>query len=536
MNVLGVVIVDLKSNGLGLSSLTAEPFGSTTVLGQTLSRISRCRSVDRWLLLVPDQQLPCVRALVGEEWPLEGMAAPPPRWQSFVRRARKWSLSGWRGGLARTSVLDEESAPREFTRLLAKYNAAWLVQVRAESPLVDPQLIDGLIDRTSRAQPTPAIGYGPIPPGLSGWLLRRDFVAELAEKELFPGYAVGYQPWNPTIELSEHPTAYRPPLAVSKIPCRLLVDNRHSLALARRFASNPQVNAVSICEALAANAQWLVPEAPAELEIEITTRRSLGVGPAGIARPDLDPNVFDHLLRQYASATDISLVTIGGHGDPLESPCWPDLLTLADEAGVYGMAMVTDGLRLDEATVDRLLSSSLDVLHVRLGGNSPASYRAVFGEDRFHDVRVNLNRFLDRRRAMGQANPLLVVSMVRCRRTLSETLDFYDEWSERAEGALIVGRSDYAGQLPLDDDVLSVEPPRRAACRRMMNRLVIHSDGTAVACGEDFGARQPLGRCPDQTLAELWTGPEATRMREAHWQGRWDDFPLCKTCHEWFRP
>lgn len=521
---LGIVVVDLECNGLGLPSFAAAPFADSTVLAATLSRLRRCRSVQQWVLSVPTPQIDAVRNLAGSTFPIEPIQAPAPEWRDKIRRARKWSLRGWRGGIARSSMLDEESNPAEFARLARAHHADCVVQVRAESPLVDPALLDAIVDRYEHTKPKPPLLYGSIPPGLAGWVLRPDFLEELAQNELHPGVVLGYRAWEPTIDLTEQLFAYKPPLAVSSMRQRFLADNRESLALLRDLeASDAGTSAESIGQWMSAHSESRAGAAPAELEIEITTHR-LHATPPVVDRPELSVADFRAIVADYAGATDLSLVMLQGHGDPLQHCEWPQMIAAARTAGVYGIALATDALSLQPHVVEALVASDLDVLQVRW---------PTLARDADQAAKL-LDGFLDARRRRGKSHPLLVVSMVRSRATLEQMADFYDAWSTKADAAVITPHRDYAGQLP-GDSVLHLEPPGRSACRRLSHTMMIHSDGAVATCSEDFLARQPCGKIDERGLAFAWQSGPLAEIRDRHARGEWSLLALCAQCRDWHR-
>lgn len=533
---LGIIWLD-ETNGLGLQPNYDEPFATSTVLDSTLLRLRHCQTVTDWLCL-------CANDVVANRhrhrlpggWHLEIAQQPLPAWTPILRQSRKWSLDGWRGGIQRSTVFEEECHPAEFARLAKQFHADWVVQVRAESPVVDPGLVDSLVSRAFTFQPPPPFVYGNIPPGLSGYVYRTAFLQELAEQGLFPGLICGYRAWEPTIELPEQPFAFKPVAAVSQIPVRLLADNDRSLTLLRQLAESAGVSSLETAEnvahALADHPALLVPEAPVEVEVEwTTTRRTYPRFLPRVDRPNMDVSCFRELIAEYRTLAPLSLVTIGGHGDPLHHPEWEAMLDAAD--GVYGLALQTDALSLTAEVTERLLDRRLDVVSVALDAATERTYRQLHGSNEFAQAVTNIERFLDSRHAHGGFGPRLVVTMVRCQATLDELDDFYDTWSSRADAAVILGHSDFAGQMPAED-VLNLCPPNRRPCVRLQRRMMIHSDGSIVSCSEDFSGTQHAGRFPQTSLHQAWNQAFHS-WRELHQTGRWTEMPVCPTCREWHR-
>lgn len=451
----------------------------------------------------------------------------------MVRRGRKWSLGNWRGGLARSTVWDEESNPPELACIAQTNGALWVVQARAEAPFVDPELTDQLVARAMEWRPSPPVMYGSIPPGLAGWVFRADFLAELAEKEVWPGSITSYKAWEPTIDLTEQLFTFKVPIEIARTSARFLVDSTSAFTSLGPLADRlDRLDARAACRWV--NALEPLP-APAELDIEITTRRRSEhrFYPAA-TRPDMPLERFRRILDECARANDILRVKLTGHGDPLEHPDLPQFLAALAQSGVYGSALLTDALALSPDRWPMLLASSLDVLQIALDGYDRQSFALVHRTDNFETASGQIDGFLEARRRGGQTHPLVVVSMARSRATESGLSDFYDTWSTKADGALITGRSDYAGQWPVDD-LPVLEPPAREPCRRLARRLSVLADGNVVRCLEDFQGRSAMGHVDETPAIALWNGP-FRQLWQSHRQERWNELALCATCREWHRP
>lgn len=531
---IGVVYCDLTEGALGLSSRLAHPFpGATSVLAATLSRLAQCKNVTHWELLCPPAQGDAVSRLAGEGWSVSSLRHAAPPWRERIRIGRKWSIDGWLGGVGRSCLWDEEFFPADFAAIAAERQARWIVQASASGPLVDPSLIDAIVQRALATTPAPPFMYGAIPPGLAAWALRTDFVAELAEKGVHPGYVHGYRASDPTIDLSEQLFAYKPPIEISRLPLRLLADHQEGYDRLVMLADANIGDALDTARRAALVAENGVPPLPQEIEIEITTRieKEHRYRPTA-HRPDMPVDVFAKIVRQYADATDLARVTLSGHGDPLRHPQWPAILRQARDANPFGLCVVTDALSLDDGAIENLLAAPPDILQVRLDADSRETFALIHGVDGFDQAIAAIERLLQSRDAAKQVRPLVVVSMVRAPETIGEMLPFYDRWTTRADGAFFSPTSERES----DKSVLPVAPPRRAACRRLRSRLTLLSNGMFVTCDEDSAGEQVVGEWPAQTIANAWRGDAMTSIRSIHREGRWRELPRCADCRGWHRP
>ena len=94
------------------------------------------------------------------------------------------------------------------------------------------------------------------------------------------------------------------------------------------------------------------------------------------------------------------------------------------------------------------------------------------------------------------------------------------------------GPTDRAGAVPFGA-VVDMGPPKRKACRRIWDRMVIRADGNGVACDQDMLGRLRVGNIEAMGLREMWAGMGPLRV--AHGAGRWNEILPCGMCREWHR-
>jgi hypothetical protein len=281
---------------------------------------------------------------------------------------------------------------------------------------------------------------------------------------------------------------------------------------------------------------------PREVEIELTTEPFFAGGSPVALRPDapaerrgdpLDPALIRQLADELA-AFDDSLVVLGGFGEPLAHPELPAVLSHLREAGVYGIAIRTDGTRLDTGTINTLIEFDVDVVSVFLDAWTPDLYRQLHGRD-MQPVLKAMDQLQHERVQRGKPGPLMVPEMMKAVQTVDEMEPFFDGWLRKCGWATLIGFNRYGGVLP-DYSVVDMTPATRTACRRIGSRCSVLADGRVIACDQDFAAVRPIGSLHESTLGELWTGSAIAALRAHHACGRYDADPLCAPCSEWHRP
>jgi radical SAM protein with 4Fe4S-binding SPASM domain len=174
------------------------------------------------------------------------------------------------------------------------------------------------------------------------------------------------------------------------------------------------------------------------------------------------------------------------------------------------------------------------VLTVHVPAVTAETYQNVMGVEGMASVIENIRQFLTRRQVLGRGAPILAPTFTKCTDNLHEMEAWYDHWLRAVGAAVITGPSDCAAQIP-DAAVADMSPPRRGVCRRLTNRLTIRSDGTIVACENDFLARHPLGHVSRDSIADVWQS-RVPELRALHAANDFARLPLCHSCRDWHRP
>src|SRR6185295_9509240 len=111
----------------------------------TLDRLGRCSRVAELAILCWEDQLPGVMPLAGDVYVLaKGPRMPIPELDS-LNAARRWS-DGWRGGLLATCEFDRGFYGPWMQEAAETLDAPAVVLIDPSAALVDPKLIDDLID------------------------------------------------------------------------------------------------------------------------------------------------------------------------------------------------------------------------------------------------------------------------------------------------------------------------------------------------------------------------------------------------------
>ena len=400
---------------LRLNSAT-RTFRGEPVLSWTMKRLTRSRRVGNIAALCWEDQLPPVEEIAEEHHAY--VLAKGPR-QNLVQveaisAARRWT-DGWRGGLLSTCDFDLGFHGEWVRELAERMEADAIVIVDPACALVDPSVIDSMIEHAAKRSHLEYC-FTQAPPGLGGVLLRPAMLNRLVEARVHPGRAVHYMPEAPTRDPISTDTCAPIARPVARSSRSFRLDSQRQVArITRASESLNGTLASSDAEALVNRFQWNkgVDELPREIVIELNTCRASSpiYWPGKHLKIERNPpatiETWTKLLTEAAAADDLRL-TIAGVGDPLESKELFPLIEVATSVGVQSIHVQTDLLSDDAKAIEYLAMSGIDVVSVNIPAMTVETYAAIMGVNKFTHVLNNIATFVRARSVAGRGVPLLV--------------------------------------------------------------------------------------------------------------------------------
>ncbi len=516
-------------------------FRTQPVLRWTLDRLARSQRLGTIAVICWEDQLEAVYPVAADERAYvlaKGPRIALPEIEA-IAAAQRWAV-GWRGGLLSTCDFDLGFYAPYVLEVVHELGSDAVLLVDPSSGLIDPELIDGMIEHAS-AHADLELTFSPAAAGLGGALLRPSLVRKLAEAKGHPGKLLHYLP-DP---LSREPLAgdgcAPTPRSAARTLHRFKLDSDRQIARVAGAMSTLNGHLISSgAEDLVAksHAYGATDVLPREVVVELNTKRA--------TRPVFWPGSYQHIERgelgverakrlfDELAELDDTRITFGGVGDPLLSPDLPAIVEAAQDAGLRALHVETDLFGVDEEQVARLVDSGVDVVSAHLPALTSETYAVVMGVDGYRDVLENIRTFVTRRQERGTSLPVLAPLFVKCRQNLAEMGGWYDQWLRAVGSAVISGPSNFAGQA---EDVSSADlaPPRRRSCARLASRITVLCSGAVVSCEQDVLGRQVMGHLDADSIKTIWQ-KRFGALRADHGKSQWSKHALCGACTDWHRP
>jgi radical SAM protein with 4Fe4S-binding SPASM domain len=244
----------------------------------------------------------------------------------------------------------------------------------------------------------------------------------------------------------------------------------------------------------------------------------------GILRNEIGEEALDRVLAELATFDPKPLVQPQLWSEPTLSHYFLHFLRRARDHALP-TALNTNGLLLTPALCRQIVDLGTTAITVSVDATDPDTLLKVRGIKKLDKVERGIENLL---KARGDArSPRIGVSFTRQAANAAQERDFVATWVKRVDfvrvGALFT---------PDGFEHLAV-PANRNACPALNHTMAIHTNGQVSICCLDGFRETNVGNVLQTSVAEAWTGPQFTAVRDAHERGDWDSIPLCKTCDRW---
>lgn len=262
--------------------------------------------------------------------------------------------------------------------------------------------------------------------------------------------------------------------------------------------------------------------------------------------------LYNKLVRelQQWSGARLKLLRLAMLGEPFTNPDFCSMVRIAKDSNIAERVdTFSNGSLLTEEVSARLIDSGLDLIRISIYAANDEHHREVTKTKvSVATIRDNVKRLRDMRDALGKATPRISVKMFD---TYSEENDrFFDLYRgiaddiglERVHNATNYSGNDLVNMYYHDRDkenraheeYVNSLNEGRIACARPFMAMVINNIGDCLMCTHDPVKATKIGNAYDNTLQELWNGPNMFKFRKMHLENRKQENRLCANC-DWFK-
>lgn len=256
----------------------------------------------------------------------------------------------------------------------------------------------------------------------------------------------------------------------------------------------------------------------------------------------MDPGLYEGIIDNIAENVSFEwchiLFYLGG--EPLMHKQLDVMIRMAKERG-FLTQINTNGALLKGDTAQRILDSGLDLVLFSFDDVTPEKYKEIRAGTTKEKVYKNIVDFLELKKRLGRRKPVTNVTALKLpaegelidRRAKPEPSGELKELFSGYDVQFIMYHAHHWAS-DYEADIEGMEPLGPLGpyfpCRLLWAEMTVRWDGTVVPCCYDLRSEEPLGRFPDEKLAQIWNGEKFTELRQAHVRGRAGRVPLCAGC------
>lgn len=237
-------------------------------------------------------------------------------------------------------------------------------------------------------------------------------------------------------------------------------------------------------------------------------------------------DLYHKILDEAAGIDLITQICITGLGEPTLDRMLVERVAYARKTKPTAFIDVfTNGVYMTPEKFEALKAAGITSVQFSLNAVNQEQHEQIMGlKGKFDTVCANIEYAIAHR---GLTNVEVRAVISGDSFTRGDGWDFYDRWGVRGQGGhgMLINEGNWAGD---NRTIRNFDP--KEACYRALSQIYIMYDGKVTTCCFDPTGNQVFGDLNRQTLREVYSSPDYVRFREAHDQGRAEDYAICKGC------
>ena len=268
--------------------------------------------------------------------------------------------------------------------------------------------------------------------------------------------------------------------------------------------------------------------------------------PQSVVKPKkatwLDLEVLEKVLREMPE--EGIRLNISSYSETLAAPnLVPAVDLMKTVRPKFPIVMATNGTLMREQVIDDLIFLGLDHYQFSFDAPTRESYAKMMQVDHFDRAWKNLETIVEMRNQ--RFSPMKITTHIMAFEEFREDFEvFKAHWEKKVDEVIfrpvvnwggepwnLFKRLAEAGYTPIKGP----ERPR-GPCNSIFMHMELSANGCYVSClaaaleGGELNSKH-LGDAREMTWTEAWS--RISDMRQAHLEGRWDDYACCRTCDLW---
>ena len=243
----------------------------------------------------------------------------------------------------------------------------------------------------------------------------------------------------------------------------------------------------------------------------------------GLKMGNMDFDLYKKIVDEVAGK--VFSIKLSWRGEPSLNPHLFDMVRYAKEKGVKNVAFLTNFERFDRDAIDEFLTAGAEYISISFDGLKE-TYERIRYPAKFETVVGNVRYMRERRDALGLKKPMIRVQSIYS--AIKDDPEAYLRlWTPLADKVNFISDQ---WRASLNEEDYDLDP--EYICSTPWNRMAIGWDGRVLQCKADYGENGRMGDLTEQTVHEIWHGPQFRHLRHLMRNGQRLETTPCKTCSD----
>lgn len=238
----------------------------------------------------------------------------------------------------------------------------------------------------------------------------------------------------------------------------------------------------------------------------------------------MDMELYWSVLRQGVEC-GATKAALENYGEPLLDRQLFERAAFARSLGLETSTITNGSLLTPRAC--RLALACFDIIRISLNGMTAETYSKVHRGLDFDTVTKNIDTLLSLKRNLGGQTKILL-SFVLLAENCGEEWDWLNKYEPLVDGVSVWRPHNWS----YGKHYRAVSGAKTTCNRPKTGPIQVQWDGKVVPCCFDYDSRMVLGDLTRQSLVDVIRGPEYERLRKAHREGRFSEYPSCDSCDQ----
>ena len=294
--------------------------------------------------------------------------------------------------------------------------------------------------------------------------------------------------------------------------------------------------------------KYLSPLFPSQIIVDLTQLCNLAcihcphpifVKSAHFTGAHLNISLHNKMIDEVAKESNglCQYIRYTANGETLLHPQFEEIISYAGKYAKTKINITTNGHLLDDYKIKVILEAKVDVLDISLDAFTSETYAKIRIHGDLERVRnniLNILRIIKEKKLPTK----IIVSFVEQPYNTHEKQKFYDYWTGVGVHFVVMRelhssagfKTQISKRMQRNSDA---KQRLRRPCMYPWERLTLVPDGMLAFCPADWKDGSHFIDFRTTTIKEAWQSEVMQKLREAHLENNYKDFPLCAQCPDW---